>query len=153
MDLIHLIAVCVFHRDGMILVSEGFDPIHKEIYYRPLGGEVLFGERGENAVRREIRDGLKTTLAEIKYHSLLENIFTFENQTHHELVLVYEGRLSNNLLYEAKEITGTETGEELAIKVIWKRLDEFGSDDPPLYPEGLLKLAYQIVSKERSYLG
>jgi hypothetical protein len=136
----------------MILVSEGFDPVKKEIFYRPLGGEVMFGELGENAVRREIRDGLKTTLAEIKYHSLLENIFTFEDQTHHELVLVYEGRLSNNLLYEAKEVTATETGEELPIKVVWRRLDEFGSDDPPLYPVGLIRLAYQIVSKERSYL-
>ena|SRR3990172_5948040 len=140
MDLIRQVAVCVFRKDGRILLVEGYDHSRKQIFFRPLGGEIAFGERGENTIRREIRKVLSSEVVEVKYLGLLENIFTFNDQTYHELVLVYEGRLSNPLLYEAGEMTGNESGEENAVKVVWKRLDEFGESDPPLYPDGLLRL-------------
>lgn len=31
------IAICVFRRDNRILVGEGYDPVKKESFYRPLG--------------------------------------------------------------------------------------------------------------------
>jgi len=140
MNLIRPIAICVFRRTGRILVSEGFDPHQKQVFYRPLGGMIEFGERAENTIRREIREELNAEVTDLRYLGLLESIFSFEAQPHHELVLVYDGRFSNTLLYEASVLTGTEPGENTPFKVIWKRIDEFTDEAPPLYPDGLLDL-------------
>ncbi len=153
MDIIRPVAICIFRKNGKILVSEGFDPHKKQIFYRPLGGEVNFGERGENTIRREIREELNAELAEVKYLGLLESIFTYNGESHHELVLVYDGRFNNALLYEASELTGNDPGEDVPFKVVWKPLDEFGGKEhAPLYPQGLLNLLSQIIPQEGSYL-
>ena len=53
---IRSIVIGIFRRDDQILVGEGFDKVKKNYYYRPPGGSVEFGERAEDALKREIRE-------------------------------------------------------------------------------------------------
>ena len=111
---------------------------NSRLYYRPLGGAIEFGERGEEAVRREFREEIASDLNDVRYLGMLENIYSIEGQRAHQIVLVYDGRLADVRLYEKEVIQGDELGDPF--KAVWKRLDEFGPGDPPVYPNGLLML-------------
>ena len=132
------IAICVCRDGERILVAEGHDSKKGETFYRPLGGTIEFGERGEEAVQREFREEIAADLVEVRYVGMLENIFTYEGRRGHKIVLVYDGRLTDASLYENEVIEGDEMGERF--KAVWIRLDEFGEGKPPVYPEGLLAL-------------
>lgn len=132
------IAICICLHAGRILVAEGHDSKKGQKFYRPLGGTIEFGERGEETVRREFREEIGAELTEVRYLGMLENIFTYEGWRGHEVVLVYDGKLSDDLLYQKDVIQGDELGTPF--KAVWKRLEEFGPDQPPVYPDGLLEL-------------
>ena len=135
---VRAIVICVCRRGDRIPVSELRDIVKKETFYRPLGGTIEFGERGEAALRREFSEEINAELSDIRYLGTLENIFTCDGRRGHEIVLVYDGRLADESLYEQKAIRGNELGTPFL--AVWKRLDEFGPSKPPLYPDGLLEL-------------
>ncbi len=132
------IAICVCRDGDRILAAEFYDSKKDQTFYRPLGGTIEFGEHGEDTVRREFREEIGAHLLEVHYVGMLENIFTYEGQRGHEIVLVYDGRLSDNSLYEKDFLLGDELGHQF--KAVWKRLDEFAPGRPPVYPDGLLAL-------------
>ncbi len=132
------IAICICLHEGRILVAEGQDSKKGQTFYRPLGGTIEFGERGDETVQREFREEIAADLLDIRYLGMLENIFTYEGRRGHEIVLVYDGRLADTSLYEKDVMEGDELGTPF--KAVWKRLDEFGPGKPPVYPDGLLKL-------------
>lgn len=139
MNHIRPIALCVFLNKERILVFEGYDSIKNETYYRPLGGGIEFGESGEEAVRREIMEELHSEIEELKHLGFLENIFLHNGNRGHEIVMVYDGALKESRLYEQAEMEVEEANGE-RIRVMWKRLDEFGEGKSILYPDGLLAL-------------
>jgi 8-oxo-dGTP pyrophosphatase MutT (NUDIX family) len=132
------IAICVCLKDNRILVAEGHDSKKDQTFYRPLGGTIEFGEHGEETVRREFREEIGADLTEVQYLGMLENIFTYEGRRGHEIVLVYDGKLSDDSLYQKEIIQGDELGTPF--KAVWKRLDEFAPGQPPVYPDGLLDM-------------
>jgi len=132
------VAICVCRDGERILVAEFHDSKKDQTFYRPLGGTIEFGERGEETVRREIHEEIAADLSEVRYLGMLENIFTYEGQRGHEIMLIYDGHLSDERFYEKETFQGDEEGEP--IKVVWKRLNEFGAGKPPVYPVGLLEL-------------
>lgn len=135
---IRALAICIFRRRDKILVFEGHDPLKNQTFYRPLGGGIEFGERSDEALRREMMEELKAEVADLKYLGTLENIFVFNGKAGHEIVQVYDGRLVNSGLYEQAEISGTEA-DGGHFKALWKQLDEF-NPQTPLYPDGLLEM-------------
>jgi len=139
MDQIRPIAICVFRNNDRILVAEGYDPIKKQTFYRPLGGGIEFGERGEDTVRRELKEEINVEVGEVRYLGTLENIFTFNGAPGHEIVLIYDGTLTESGLYDQAVITGKEANGD-DIRAIWKSLGEFESGESILYPDGLLNL-------------
>ena len=50
-------AICIFRRGREILVVEGWDAIKGRNFYRPLGGEIQYGETSAGAVVRERSSG------------------------------------------------------------------------------------------------
>jgi 8-oxo-dGTP pyrophosphatase MutT (NUDIX family) len=130
------IAICVCRDGNRILVTEYRE--EGRLYYRPLGGAIEFGERGEEAIRREFREEISADLSEVRYLGLLENIYTNNGLQAHQIVLVYDGRLMDTSLYKKEVIQGDELGAPFI--AVWKRLDAFGPGKPPVYPEGLLAL-------------
>lgn len=139
MNQIRPLALCVFRNKDRILVFEGYDPIKKQSFYRPLGGGIEFGEYGEEAVRREIMEELHTEIEDLSYLGMLENVFVFNGTPGHEIVMVYDGVLIDLRLYDQAVIAVIEAnGEE--VRAVWKSLDEFEAGKSILYPDGLLNL-------------
>lgn len=132
------IALAVIRDGGRILVFQGHDPRKGETFYRPLGGGIDFGERGADALRRELREELGVELAEVRYLGTLENIFEYDGRPGHEIVLVFEARFIDAKLYQRPWLDGQESGG--AFRAIWKDLDDFAVRGGRLYPTGLLAL-------------
>jgi 8-oxo-dGTP pyrophosphatase MutT (NUDIX family) len=130
------IAICLCLDSDRILVTEFREK--GRLYYRPLGGTIEFGERGEETVRREFREEIAADLTGVRYLGTLENIYTDDGRRGHEIVLVYDGRLADGSFYEKDVIQGDELGEPF--RAVWKRLEEFGPGHPPVYPDGLFAL-------------
>ncbi len=132
------LALGVVWRGDDILVFEGYDHVKGETFYRPLGGGIEFGERSQEAVRREFREELGVELVGVRYLATVENIFICNGQRGHEIVLLYEATLADSSLYEREIFTVHEEGELLTAR--WMELCAFQADGPPLYPDGLLEL-------------
>lgn len=140
MSRIRPLAICIFSHNNKILVCEGYDPTKGEIFYRPLGGAIEFGEYSIDTVRRELLEEISAEIQELVYLGALENIFTFDGTPGHEIVQVYDGAFVDTALYEQDVISGHELDISEPMKVIWKNLDEFGPGKSILYPDGLLEL-------------
>ena len=139
MNQIRPIAICVFRNSDRILVFEGRDPVKGEIFYRPLGGGIEFGESGEAAVRRELKEEINVDVGDLRFLGVLENIFMFNGNSYHEIVMVFDGVLMDSGLYADTEIHGKEANGD-HIRALWKNLKEFESGQAILYPQGLLNL-------------
>jgi 8-oxo-dGTP pyrophosphatase MutT (NUDIX family) len=133
------IAICVIRRDDLLLVFEGHDPVKPETFYRPLGGGIDFGEPGRDAVAREMREELGAEISNVRYLGTLENIFTFEGQPKHEIVLVYQADLVDESFYAPEQRVAHED-DGTPFQVMWKRLADFDRGRLILYPDGLLSL-------------
>ena len=135
------LALCVFRRGDKIFVSQGYDAHKDETFFRPIGGKIEFGETGAEAVAREVQEEIGAEVADLVYLGTLENIFTYEGQLHHEIVMIYAGRFPDPALNQDDlKARGTDDGDILFVAE-WKRLGDFrGPDAPPLYPAGLLAL-------------
>jgi 8-oxo-dGTP pyrophosphatase MutT (NUDIX family) len=137
------IALCVFRNDGRILVQVGFDRINEQVFYRPLGGTIEFGELSQDTVVRELREELSVDVAQVRYLGTLENIFVLKGQMGHEIIMVYDGVMADSSLYRLTEITGYEDDSH-PLKARWISLSDYNpqvvSTSPPLYPTGLYEL-------------
>lgn len=138
------LAICVFYHQGRILAARGYDEIKEQIFYRPLGGKIEFGERGAETVVRELQEEIQADVKNLRYLGTLENIFTYAGELGHEIVLVYDGILVDKKFYQRELIEGREDDDELLFTAHWLPLEAFeGKDAPPLYPDGLLELLHQ----------
>ena len=136
---IRVLALGIFRRGDEILVFEGYDPSRDQFFYRPLGGAIEFGEFGHQALARELREELRAEVVNPRYLGTLENLFVYDGQQGHEIVLLYEGSLADTAFYDQAEMTAYED-DGTAFRALWKPLNEFGPGKAPLYPDGLLTL-------------
>jgi ADP-ribose pyrophosphatase YjhB (NUDIX family) len=134
---IRVIAVCVFRHDDKILVCEYFDQGRDTPFYRLLGGAVEFGETTQQSIKREIKEEIDKAIANLKLLTILENIFTLEGETGHEIVYIYEGHFADEAAYQRESFVVHEEGETL--KASWQPLSFF-NDYHRLVPEALVPL-------------
>jgi ADP-ribose pyrophosphatase YjhB (NUDIX family) len=121
-------------RDGdRLLVYEGRDPVKGETFYRPLGGDIEFGERGAVAVARELHEELGATARDVNFLGVLENVFTYAGEPGHEIALMYDVALAEPVVH------GTRVLDDDA-EAIWASLSAFRGGGSTLYPDGLLEL-------------
>lgn len=139
MPFIRPIAICLLRQGERILVFEGYDHVKDQVFYRPLGGSIEFGESGQQAVERELLEELGARITQVRYLCTLENIFTCNGKPGHEIVMVYAAHFADPGWYAQDEFTGHED-DGAPFKALWKSLGDFGPGGAPLYPEGLLKI-------------
>ncbi len=132
------LVIGVFHHAGRILVEAIDDPYDGVRCYRPLGGEIEFGEHSQDALIREMREEIGAEITALRLLGVLENRFVVDGQRHHEIVLVYHAAFVDPALYNRPLIEGHDG--HVAIRAEWKHLDEFIPGHPPLVPDGLLDL-------------
>ncbi len=117
-------------------MTEGYDSHKKETFYRPLGGAIEFGEHSRESIIREIREEMGVEIKGLTYIDLIENVFTYDGQPGHEIVLVYEANFVDPSLYKLASVKCKDNGGWLA--AMWKPMAEFRAGSAILYPEGLL---------------
>ncbi|HWQ45957.1 MAG TPA: NUDIX hydrolase, partial [Longilinea sp.] len=128
------IVLCIFQHRSRILVSEGYDHIKQEAFYRPLGGGIEFGESSKQAIIREIREELAQEITALRYLGTLENIFTYNGETGHEIVFVYDGKFTDPSVYQKTTLNGIEDKDHFT--AIWMPVASFKNHVSPLYPTG-----------------
>jgi 8-oxo-dGTP pyrophosphatase MutT (NUDIX family) len=143
------LAICVFWRGGRILAAKGYDAVKKQIFYRPLGGAIEFGETGTETIARELKEEINANVRKLRYLGMLENIFTFNGEKGHEIVIVYDGDFVDKSFYKRDGIEGHEDNDDAPLfTAYWMKLEDFrGKHAPPLYPTGLLELLDSEFSK------
>lgn len=135
---IRAIAICLLRHNDQILVSEGVDSAKGDLFCRPLGGGVDFGETSQAAVIREMREELGVEITDVTQLGIFESIFEYEGRLHHEIVFVYDARLVDSALYDRGELEAIEGEERFMAR--WRSLDELRSGKPRLVPEALWTL-------------
>jgi 8-oxo-dGTP pyrophosphatase MutT (NUDIX family) len=120
-------------RDGdRRLGYEGYDPVKGSRFYRPLGGGIEFGERGVDAIERELREELGATARDVRFLGLLESIFEYDGRPGHEIALMYEVTLAEPVADRTRLLDDD-------CEALWIPLPAFGPGGAPLYPDGLLE--------------
>jgi ADP-ribose pyrophosphatase YjhB (NUDIX family) len=133
--------ICVFRRGDRILVSFGVDPRTGGRYARTLGGAIEFGERAEDAVRREMREELGADILNPRLLGVLENIFELLGQRHHEIIFVFDAAFADTTLYDRAAL---QVNEAACIEpATWVPIDAFG-DDLPIYPRDVIGLLRRV---------
>lgn len=133
------LALAIIRRGDAILVAEGHDDIKQQTFYRPMGGGIEFGEHGHETVVREIQEEIGEAVTDVRYLGTLENIFTYNGQTGHEICRVYDAVFVNETVYQQETLEGEDDGKSL-FTARWMPLDFFRRGKAPLYPDGLLDL-------------
>ena len=129
--------ICVIRHQGRILAAPGYAS-SKGVFYRPLGGEINFGEHSRQAIRRELQEEIQVEITDPRYLGVIENFYTLYDVPQHELVIVYEAELVDGSLYGMSSIQGDEGGQ--AFRVEWVSLTEFTEGKASLFPDGLLDM-------------
>jgi ADP-ribose pyrophosphatase YjhB (NUDIX family) len=137
------LALCLVRRpsDGALLVAPGFDHVKQQRFYRPLGGEIEFGELAVDAARRELMEEIGAEVENLSLLGVFENIFTFLGRAGHELVWCYEGAFTDPSFYDRDVIPCNESGSPF--EAHWVPRTLFLEGKAPLYPDGLLGLLTQ----------
>ncbi len=144
---VRVLALGVFYNKGRILVFKGHDHEKNEDFFRPLGGGIEFGETAAEALSREILEEIGAEIRNIRYLGLSENIFTFEKQQGHEIILMHDAEFVDSSLY-AKDHIRVNEDDWLELDATWLELDSLQPNGIPLYPEGLKELLENIYQEE-----
>lgn len=138
-DRIRPVALVVFRQQNRILVFTGYDSIKKQIFYRPLGGGIEFGEHSSMTIQREIKEELGAEIGNLVFLGSLESIYTYNGRPGHELVQVYQADFVEPHFYQCQSFDAMED-DGCPMKVLWKELEFFKAGRAALYPTGLLEL-------------
>ena len=129
------IALGLVIKDNKLLVSEGFDKVKNEIFYRCLGGGIEFLEKSEEALKREFLEEINVDIAVKDFLGISENIFTYQGKNAHELILFYSIEISDENYQEEYKVID-DHGETIAK---WIDIDDFKNKSKILYPEEVFK--------------
>ena len=129
------IALGLAIRGNKLLVSEGYDKVKKQTFYRCLGGGIEFLEKSEDALKREFLEEINVDITVKDFLGISENIFTYQGKTAHELILFYSIEISDENYQEEYKVID-DHGETIAK---WINIDEFKNKNKILYPEEVFK--------------
>ncbi|MCG6133137.1 MAG: NUDIX domain-containing protein [Nostoc sp. LLA-1] len=126
-------------RDGeRIFVSEGYDPVKQETFYRALGGGVDLGETSQAALKREFQEEIQADLINIRYLGCIENIFTFNGRQGHEIIQLYQCDFADTKFYQLESLIFSES-EHHQHKALWLEISRVKSGELKLVPEEFFK--------------
>lgn len=121
-------------KNGKVLVSEGYDKLKNQTFYRCLGGGIEFLEKSDEALKREFKEEIDADISVKDFLGLTENIFTYEGKNGHEIIFTY-----------AVDVKDSDYKEEYTIidstnhKAKWIDVNTFKSHKAILYPTEVIK--------------
>ena len=134
---IRVLALGLIRDSDRLFISQGYDSIKKETFYRVMGGGVDFGEYSRNALQREFKEEIGAELTNIKYLGCMENIFMFDGEEGHELIQLYKCDFADRKFYQIEELTFWE--KERKKTALWVSIDRFQSRELKIVPENFLE--------------
>ncbi|WP_323677121.1 NUDIX domain-containing protein [Halorubellus sp. PRR65] len=111
-----------------------------EVFYRPPGGGVEFGETTAEAVVREFDEELDATMTVEGFLGVVENRFEFCGNRNHECCFAFEVAFADDARYDRRSMHGVEHDSDVTYETEWATLDDLEARDEPLYPGGLREL-------------
>ncbi len=124
----------ILTRNNKLLVSEGYDEIKNQYFYRCLGGGIEFWEKSDVALKREFQEEIGKDIIIKDFLGISENIFTFNGKKGHEIVLFYSIDIKDNDYQE--EYIMDEDGK--TNRAVWIDIDSLKKGEKILYPEKVL---------------
>lgn len=88
--------------DGKLLVCKNKS---KNYYFFP-GGHIEFGEKAEQALKRELKEELGINVSRFLYIGTVENIFGEDGVRHHEINLVFQADIKKISLSSKEDHIG-----------------------------------------------
>lgn len=128
--------LCTFSYKDKILISEGYDSVKNEKFHRLLGGGIEFGEKSDAALKREMIEELGAGIKNLEYLGMIENIFEWEGNPGHEILIIYDAEFEDENFYK---IEFPKVLDRDNAKVYWKKLSDFYDKKDILYPQGLIE--------------
>ncbi|WP_193194797.1 NUDIX hydrolase [Nostoc sp. MG11] len=131
---IRLLALGLIRDGERIFVSEGYDPVKQDTFYRALGGGVEFGETSHVALEREFQEEIQADLTNIRYLGCIENLFTFNGRQGHEIIQLYQCDFAEPKFYQLESLIFSES-ETHKHRALWIEISRFKSGELRLVPE------------------
>ena len=122
-------------KNNKILVSQGYDKKTGQTFYRCLGGGIEFLETSQEALKREYKEELNIDIEVGEFCGIAENIFEFEGNKAHELILFYYIKIKESDFKEEYHML-EDGGENDAF---WIDIEDFKSNNKILYPQQIFK--------------
>ena len=135
----------VLYRDHL-LCAEGYDPVKEQTFYRPLGGEIEFGERAEAAAARELHEETGRRIERLDPLGVVENLFTFDGAPGHEVVFEFVARFAAGEAPNDLEPIECHEGDYTFV-ARWLALPEVLAGSYQLYPDGLSERLAEWVNR------
>lgn len=125
----------IARKDNKILVSEGYDKMKGQTFYRCLGGGIEFLETSQEALKREYKEELGIDIIVEDFRGISENIFTYQGKKAHELILFYNIKIKEKDIKEKYHIID----DNCETDAYWIDVNEFKNNIKILYPEQIFK--------------
>ena len=141
---IRVLALGIIRDGSRVFISEGYDPVKQQTFYRAMGGGVDFGETSLAALQREFQEEIQAELTNIKYLGCMENLFTFNGKPGHEILFIYQCDFVEPKFYQLSELTFAEGQRKK--RALWVEIERFKSQELKLVPEQFFEyfdFAYQ----------
>ncbi|WP_406246131.1 NUDIX hydrolase [Microbacterium sp. M] len=142
MPAIRNISVGLSVKDGHVLVLFGRDESIGIDFYRAIGGGIEFGERADEALRREFLEELGVTVEDSQLLAVAENIFTYEGSPGHEIAHIFAVDCASlDALPLDAELHVLDEGSP----VRWVPIGGLREGARPLYPSGATEALFALV--------
>jgi 8-oxo-dGTP pyrophosphatase MutT (NUDIX family) len=133
---IRVLALGLIQDQDRLFLSQGYDSVKQENFYRALGGGVDFGEQSRDALEREFLEEIQATLTNIQYLGCLENIFVHNEKPGHEIIQLYKCDFADPKFYQIEQLTFKEGKREKI--ALWVPLERILSGELILYPDNFI---------------
>jgi len=133
---IRVLALGLIRDDERIFISQGYDPVKQQTFYRAMGGGVDFGETSREALQREFQEEIQAELTDIRYLGCLENLFVFNGQPGHEIIQLYQCDFADPKFYHLEQLVFAEGKRQKT--ALWVDINRFKSRELKLVPDQFL---------------
>lgn len=131
---IRSIALGLIEHQGHVFVSQGYDTVKENAFYRFLGGGIDFGETSVEALKREFQEEIQAELTGIEYLTCLDNIFICNGQPGHELIQLFRCQFIDSRFYHLDQTYRLVEGKTIR-DAIWIPAEQIHSGALNLVPE------------------